>query len=473
MTFELLWPGKYDAQGRRQEPPTGGEAPREVERYGEASGWRNRLIHGDNLPVVASLLGELSGRVDLVYLDPPFATGDRFSLTAAVGDDTRAAAEIEAYDDREHDPSSFFGALAPRLTLARRLLTPTGLLFLHLDARASHGAKLLLDDLFGPRAFRGEVVWQPGNGAKGRRFFSLQHQVILAYARGDRWTFNGDDPSLREPFAPGSLRSHFRNVDEQGRKFRRRVVNGKEYIYYADEGRRVGSVWSDIPAMVAGSPVMDESTGYPTQKPLRLLERLLLACSNPGELVADLSCGSGTTLVAAERLGRRWLGCDVGALAIHTARKRLLAQGDERPLQAFAVHRHPSAARPAPGAAEGPACMEAPDSAAGPPSGGPEVAAEVSWQGGEATVVLHRFHTAGDNPPGGEASFDQLDAWSVGVLSGGVFEHRWQAQRTRRRRALPLRSPPLVLPAGGELAVRAYDVRGRAATAALGPVRTG
>jgi site-specific DNA-methyltransferase (adenine-specific) len=413
-----------------------------VERHGPQGGAapRNLLVHGDNLLVAPWLLENHQGKVDLIYLDPPFATGRRFSLTTTAGSSRRASAELHAYDDRQEDPGEFLGALAPRLALARRLLSPTGLLFLHLDARASHGAKLLLDEIFGPRCFRGEIVWIPGNGGKGQgRFFSLQHQVILAYSRGDTWTFQKDDPALRQPFASGSLESHFRNVDRQGRRFRRRVVNGKEYLYYADQGRLIGSVWSDLPAMHANSPLFDESTGYPTQKPEKLLERLLLACSRPGDLVADLCCGSGTTLAAAERLGRRWVGCDIGALAIHTARKRLL---DLPGPPSFSLR----------------SFSPRPDDA-------PKVRASRRSSGGKVQVVLHRFHTAVENLPAGAGrGLDLLDAWSVGVVRGGVFEGRWQAQRTRRSRGLPRESGWLGVEEGA-LAVRAYDLLGRAVTA--------
>jgi site-specific DNA-methyltransferase (adenine-specific) len=426
MPVELRWPGKDDRPLLPEEPP---EAPRLTERRGEAPD--NLLIHGDNLRVGSWLRGVYEGKVELIYLDPPFATGTRFSLTSALGDGTRAAFEIEAYDDRLDEPGLFLASLAPRLALAHRLLAPEGLLFLHLDARASHGAKLLLDEIFGPRSFRGEIIWLPGNGAKRRSFFSLQHQTILAYSRGDSWVFHEQDPSLREPFAPGSLKSHFRHVDDQGRRFRRRVVNGKEYIYYADEGRRVGSVWADLPAMAAGSPVVGESTGYPTQKPLALLERILLACSRPGALVADLCCGSGTTLVAAQRLGRRWLGCDIGALAVHTVRKRLL----DLPDAPFSLLRFPSA----------------------PPSA-PSLRASASRGPEGVQVNIEDFHSEGPRGPGG---VELLDAWSVGLLEGDVFVGQWSASRSRKRRELPLRSPVLQLPEGKRLAAQAYDVLGR------------
>jgi hypothetical protein len=236
-------------------------------------------------------------------------------------------------------------------------------------------------------------------------------------------------------------------VDEQGRHFRRRVVNGKEYIYYADQGRLVGSVWSDLPAMAAGSPVVGESTGYPTQKPLKLLERILLACSRPGDLVADLCSGSGTTLVAAQRLDRRWIGCDIGALAIHTARKRLL----ELPgVPSFSLLRLAPSHAP-----------EAPDPGASPSTSGPTLEASLQPVGAQVQVGIQQFHTSTDHlprRPAGEG-FDLLDAWAVGTLRDGVFHGAWQAHRTRRRRELPLVSGPLTLE--GPAAVLAYDVFGR------------
>jgi len=208
--------------------------------------------------------------------------------------------------------------------LMRDILSDRGLILVHFDDNIGHEAKLLMDEVFGERNYRGEIIWQLGSGSKSRHFFSIQHNTILAYSRGNQWTFHPNAPIVREPFAETSLQTHFRNVDEHGRRYRRRLINGKEYIYYADDGRLVGSVWTDIPSMVANSPLMAESTGYPTQKPEKLLHRIITACSNPGDLVADFFCGSGTTLVVAEQLGRRWLGCDVGALAVHTTRKRLL-----------------------------------------------------------------------------------------------------------------------------------------------------
>ena len=207
--------------------------------------------------------------------------------------------------------------------MVRDALSPRGTLWLHLDHRTVHDAKVAADRVFGRAAFLGEVIWVPGNGGKKRAGPSVTHQTILIYARGKNPIWNGNDPALRESFAATSLRMHFQNVDESGRQYRERVVNGKAYRYYADEGRRLGSVWSDCPAMRANTPLIAEATGYPTQKPLTLLERIVRASSLPESRVLDPMCGSGTTLVAAKNLGRRYTGIDQSPLAIQITQRRL------------------------------------------------------------------------------------------------------------------------------------------------------
>ena len=185
--------------------------------------------------------------------------------------------------------------------MARDALGDDGTMWLHLDHRAIHEAKVLCDRIFGGRAFRGgEVVWATGNGTRGmRRGPGITHQTLLIYARGRRPVWNGRDPALREPFAKTSLPWHFTATSDDGRRYRDRTIAGKTYRYYADEGRALGSVWSDCPAMVANTPLNPEATGYPTQKPLKLLDRILRASTTEGALVLDPFCGSGTTLVAA------------------------------------------------------------------------------------------------------------------------------------------------------------------------------
>ena len=200
-------------------------------------------------------------------------------------------------------------------------------MWLHLDHRAVHEAKLLCDEIYGRGAFVGEIIWLPGNGAKARRGPGMTHQTILVYAASDDYVYNAKDPALRMPYAKTSLAMHFTNEDADGRRYRERTIADKTYRYYADQGRALGSVWTDCPAMVANTPLRKETTGYPTQKPLKLLDRIVLAATEPGALVIDPFCGSGTTLVAAAKLGRRFAACDVGELAIATTSRRLEGEG--------------------------------------------------------------------------------------------------------------------------------------------------
>lgn len=282
-----------------------------------------RIEHGDCLELVPELGRRVPDGFELIYVDPPFNAGGRRG--ARRGSGARSDGET-AYADVWGGLDGFLAMLEPRLAVLAAALAPRGTLWLHLDHRAVHDAKVLADRVLGRRAFRGEVIWVPGNGARGTRGPSVTHQTLLIYAPGKEPIWNGDDPRLREPFAATSLAMHFNNVDESGRQYRERVIGGKAYRYYADEGRRIGSVWSDCPAMRANTPLNAEATGYPTQKPLPLLERIVAASSLPGGWVLDPMCGSGTTVCAAVTLGRRAIGIDQSDVAVRVARERLAKQ---------------------------------------------------------------------------------------------------------------------------------------------------
>jgi site-specific DNA-methyltransferase (adenine-specific) len=265
----------------------------------------------------------IPGSVDLAYLDPPFKVERAFGARTAGG--ARARGPV-AYDDTWASLETYLAWLEERIAAVHAMLSPHGTMWLHLDQRAVHEAKVACDRVFGARRFRGEVIWVPGNGSKSRSGPGVGHQTLLLYARGKDPIWNADDPALRAPFAETSQKMHFANTDDAGRRYRDRIVNGKTYRYYADVGRAIGSVWTDCPSMNANTPLRRETTGYPTQKPLRLLDRIVRATSAPGSLVLDPFCGSGTTLVAAHRAGRRFVGGDIGALAIKTTAKRLAEQ---------------------------------------------------------------------------------------------------------------------------------------------------
>jgi site-specific DNA-methyltransferase (adenine-specific) len=283
-------------------------------RLGDAHGL---LLHGDCLELLRAL-----GRgapFDLVYVDPPFNTGVSHGVRRGKGE--RARGE-RAYDDAWGGLDAFLAMLEPRLVAISAVMSKRSSLFLHLDHRTVHDAKVLADRVFGRNAFQGEIVWVPGNGARRRNGPSVSHQTLLVYAKG-KMIWNDRDPSLREPYADTSLRMHFSRSDANGRRFRVRRIGGKSYRYYADEGRRLGSVWSDCPAMSANTPFSNETTGYPTQKPEALLERIVRAASLPESRVLDPMCGSGTTLKVAARLGRRFVGMDQSRVAFDIAARRL------------------------------------------------------------------------------------------------------------------------------------------------------
>ncbi|MFO0618345.1 MAG: DNA methyltransferase [Polyangiaceae bacterium] len=289
-----------------------------------------RLYHAD--AARACELCPAGVRFDLVYLDPPYGVGTTMSARSARGEARgrkQAKSGPDAYED-DADVDALVAELARVAACVRDRMSERATLYLHLDHRAVHEAKVALDRVFGRGAFLGEIIWVPGNGAKGHGP-SVTHQTLLLYARSAATrasvTYNGDDPALREPYAATSLQMHFRNTDSDGRRYRERVINGKAYRYYADQGRKRGSVWTDISAMVANTPLRKEATGYPTQKPEKLLERIVALSSLPGDTVADLMCGSGTTLVTSARQGRAFIGGDASELAIATTAARLGREG--------------------------------------------------------------------------------------------------------------------------------------------------
>jgi site-specific DNA-methyltransferase (adenine-specific) len=284
------------------------------------SGTGGALALGDCLTLLPALVTKPSERFDLVYVDPPFNTRAHHGVRRGQG---ARASGARAYADTFTTVDVFLEMLGPRLGAMHDAMTEHGTLVLHLDHRTVHEAKVLADRVFGAGAFRGEIIWVPGNGGRGSRGPSVTHQTLLLYAKGKHPIWNSDDPALREPYADTSLRMHFSSKDASGRRFRERRIGGKTYRYYADQGRRLGSVWTDCPAMSANTPFSDETTGYPTQKPEALLERIIRAASVETSRVLDPMCGSGTTLAVAARLGRSYLGIDQSPAAFAVAKKRL------------------------------------------------------------------------------------------------------------------------------------------------------
>jgi len=294
-----------------------------VERWGDprpADGAVGTLYQGDNLEILSGLAQRLAGTVDLIYIDPPFATGDLFYGGREAGASARRQGRgPAAFSDRwAGGMAGYLGMMAPRLLLMRELLSETGSLMVHVDHRARAHLRLLLDEVFGADALVNEIAWCYGGGGAPRKRYPRKHDMILWYARGDAWTFNRQF----RPYSAGTLQRGLTRV--KGDRYRLRP-----------EGAGLDDWWHGPEVGKILSPTARENLKYPTQKPEGLLERVIQGHSNPGDLVADFFCGSGTTLAVAARLGRRWLGCDAGARAIQTCRKRL-ARLD--PPAGFEVH---------------------------------------------------------------------------------------------------------------------------------------
>ena len=268
-----------------------------------------RLIQGDNLSVMTALLPAYGGQVDLIYADPPFFTNRRYPARIGRGEDSRKPEEWEladGYHDNWDNLDSYLDFLYQRLAVMHRLLSANGTLYLHLDWHADAYARLLLDELFGAEHLLNEIIWAYHGPSPIRRAFNRKHDTILAYVKGDRYTFNVD--AVREPYNQNTVKT-FKSSPKAGFGKSPDLARGK-----------VPEDWWYFPVIAR---LHNERTGYPTQKPVALLERIVLASSHPGDLVADFFCGSGTTPVVAAGRGRRFLACDETLRALHTTRSRL------------------------------------------------------------------------------------------------------------------------------------------------------
>ena len=304
-----------------------------------------RLVEGDNLAALKALAGEgLEGKVDLAYLDPPYMSGVDYAREDADGGRTHA------YGDRWAERDHYLDMMWPRLRLLHRLLSPRGTLWVQTDHRATHLMQILLDELFGETRLRNAIVWRRAPPL-GRQVQSNQFprnvDTLLCYAKGDSARFH--KLSVDVPIEKGKARwdderkawftlaprgdytdASVARLESEGRIHR--TSSGKVYVKYflhvAADGtvmkpRAVDSMWDDVAPLRHVS--LTERTGYPTQKPEKLLERVVAATSDPGDLVLDPFCGSGTTALVAARLGRRFVTIDASPIAIETTKKRLAA----------------------------------------------------------------------------------------------------------------------------------------------------
>jgi len=327
-TNELVLPSK-DISGLFK-----GSAPHIPNAFNMAGGngeWMNRLIYGDNLLAMQALLAgdaqtglpSLRGKVDLIYIDPPFdSKADYRTKISLPGTDIQqkpTVIEQFAYADTwEEGTISYLKMIYPRLALIKELLSNTGSLYLHIDWHIGHYAKIILDDIFGKDNFRNEIIWYYNNkmsGAVTSHDFVCEHDTIFFYTKSKTNIFHEIKEDREEPVKQS------KRVKIDGKNMRARDENGN-MIYELSYDKKIKDVWK-IPYIASTSK---ERLGYSTQKPETLLERVISASSNKGDLVCDFFGGSGTTAAVAERLGRRWITCDIGKPASLVMRKRFIDQ---------------------------------------------------------------------------------------------------------------------------------------------------
>ena len=311
----------------------------------------NTLYYGDCLEVMADWSDDC---IDLIYLDPPFNSNANYNILYGSSASRRAQVlafvdtwkwdgtavkRVEQLENALAHPANraikglrvlldktgmlaYLSYMAERLTIMHRLLKPTGSIYLHCDPTASHYLKVLMDNIFGAKNFIDEIVWNYGTPSGGRvsgKKPVKTHEILLVYAKkyGDH-TYNRQ----YTPYSERYVRDWFRHTDPEGRKYRTRSRKGKIIRQYLDEspGVPLSNTWSDIMQLYGSAGwfpnTNKEHLGYPTQKPVALLERILMASSNEGDIVLDPFCGCGTTIAAASKLERQWLGIDISPFAI-------------------------------------------------------------------------------------------------------------------------------------------------------------
>jgi len=278
----------------------------------EINGWKNKLFWGENLFVLYQLLNEFEEKIDLIYIDPPFFSGTNYKIQ--IEEKQTSYDTIAYYDHWNKDLDSYLQMLYERIVLFRKLLSKMGLLFIHSDWHANHYIRLILDEIFGSNKFVNNIIWYYYNKySAGKKNLPRAHDTILVYSKSNKYTFNQiriprEKPikQLKREMVDGVLKNA---KDENG-----------HVIYRIVTDKKMDNVWR-IPCL---QPASKEYSGFPTQKHHDLLERIIKIGSNKGDLVADFFCGSGTTLLMAEKLKRKWIGCDISEYSIYLTRKRIL-----------------------------------------------------------------------------------------------------------------------------------------------------
>jgi len=376
---ELIWKGKSKIKGNLIGKPRLLKTVKSINTPKPKKVWRNKLITGDNKIVIKSLLREFKGKVNLVYIDPPFGSGTIQRIRGKNAKNQVNDSNIikNGFKDTwgANGLDSYLSFMYERLVLIRKLLAKNGSIFIHLDWHTVHYIKVIMDEIFGRKNFQVDIIWQRTLGHHLSSTMDVMTDVILWYSKTEDLVYH----QQYQPLTDEEINEKFPYIEnETGRKFthekleqsanaysigEKRIIDGREvttcvgwrwtqetfdkrlrenphlifwtskgrprYKRYADEyyGRKIGNLWTDIPSLASNEK---ERLGYPTQKPEALLKRIIEMTSNEGDLVVDFFCGSGATLIAAEKLNRRWIGVDSSEYTINLTKNRLLSIGNSK-----------------------------------------------------------------------------------------------------------------------------------------------
>lgn len=331
---ELRWTGKRPYRSTQYFPA------QLRERYGEEKdGWINKIFWGDNLQVMSHMLKEYRGEIDLIYIDPPFDSKADYKKKIEVKGIGKAETDSSSFEEKQYGDiwsnDEYLQFMYERLIILRELLSDTGTLYLHCDWHKSHHLRMLMDEVFSPSNFIDEIVWGYEDiGSRAVKYFKRKHDTILMYSKtaSDERTFN----ILRKRLSESTIKRYQPYFDDEGKISYQKLKETNPGVFAKLKGipEDLSQPWLDIKN---GAPLSDwwvdisalkngfaESTAYPTQKPEALLERIITASSNPGDIVFDCFMGSGTTQNVAMKMGRRFIGADINLGAIQTTTKRLV-----------------------------------------------------------------------------------------------------------------------------------------------------
>lgn len=316
--YELAYAGKMRREDLLADDDGSFPVPLQIERLFNGpdhpaydDGWHNMIIFGDNLQFLKTVYKNedpvikdtVKGKVKLIYIDPPFATSDDFSSKDGA----------KAYRDKK-EGAEFIEYLRKRIILAHSILSEDGSIFVHLDWKMAHYIKIILDEVFGKNNFRNEIIWAyNGPGSPGMRQFNRKHDTIFWYSKSSKWIFNDD--AIRVEHSEKTVDNFKAGLDGSG-------FIGNSYAL-----NQKGKIPEDWWQMAVASRVKADGynrMGYPTEKPVKLIERIILACSCEDDIVLDFFAGSGVVASVAEKLNRRWITCDIGKLSYYTVQKRMI-----------------------------------------------------------------------------------------------------------------------------------------------------